>query len=157
MFRLASVLLGLIALALAFVAIAWSWVPFAIGFAGLLVVYSAARKRQFGPVPELSAAANEMVAKFGHYYAFPDGSADVSGAASGLQLAGFAVGIVAIFDSNWFVFSLCVFVWLAGVFFGRQFNPTRFLVDEQERLAHQEVLAFVRARRMKLAEQEMEL
>ena len=157
MFRLASVLLGLIAVALAFAAMAWSWIPFAIGFSGLLVAYLAAHRREFGPVPELSEAANEMVRKFGHYYVFPKGSDDVSGAASGLQLAGLVVGIVAIFDSNWFMTGFCALVWLAGVFFGRQFNPTRFLVDDQERRAHQEVLAFVRARREQSAEQDIEL
>jgi hypothetical protein len=146
-FQLASTVMSLLALVLAFVANEWAWIPCAVTTAALYLVLLGVRGKRYGPVPELSAGANELLRKFGHYYVMPFAGSEVSAAASTITLAAGAVGVVSAFKGNWWGLGIGVLIYGIASRLARQFNPTKFLVDDSEKAAHDEIVDHIRNRR----------
>jgi len=141
--QLLSIVAALIAVVISFFSPTWAWVPIAVPDVLLYAFFLSAKARRLGPVPDLSHAANEMIRKFGHFYAMPMASRDFSGASSTLALAGVLVGVIGAFKGFWWGLGIAMVNYLAVGWLGRQFNPGNFLADERERQAHQEVINYL--------------
>lgn len=50
------------------------------------------------PVPILSVSANELLVRFGHYFAMPSASREFSAASAAMQFAGIALGVITWFS-----------------------------------------------------------
>lgn len=104
------------------------------------------RRRKPEPVPELSSKANEMLQKFGHFYFMPIAGTDMSVAASTVALASVVVGVVAGIRGFWWGLAIGVVNYWIAAPFARFFNPSKFLADEEERAAHNEIVTLMRQR-----------
>jgi predicted RNA-binding Zn-ribbon protein involved in translation (DUF1610 family) len=76
----------------------------------------------------------------------PFASADFSGAASTVQIAGAIVAAIGLFKSYWIGGAFAVAGWFVMSIIARGFNPSNFLADEYEWAAHHEILSFLQAK-----------
>ena len=150
MFNLITIVAALVSLVLAFLATPWAQIPLAVVTLLLYMIFFGVRGRRYGPVPELSSKANEMLTKFGHFYAMPFAGRDVSAASSGVALAAILVGIISAFRGFWWGLGVGILIYLVVAPLGRQFNPANFLTDEEERAAHDEIVNYMVSRRTKV-------
>jgi len=139
--------LALAAVVTAFFNPIWAWAFLAVPLAWILWTWLVLRLRQPAPLPEVSITANELLRKFGHYYAYPFAGAAYSSAASGLTMASMAVALIGICKGFWWGLAIGAVIYSSAAFLARQFNPTNFLVDDRERVAHEELVDAIRARR----------
>ena len=149
MFELVTTVLCLTAIVVAFWTPVVSWCILALPLAGfffMLFALYAERSEQLQYVPELSPKANEMLRKFSHYYSRPFGGRSVSASASAIHLSSIAVVIIGCIKGFWWGIAVCVVVWGLAGFIARQFNPVNFLLDDDERMAHDEVASWIRRR-----------
>jgi len=147
MFQVIQVIAALISCVLAFTATPWAHAPLAAVTVLLYMVFIGVRGRRYGPVPELSPKANEMLSKFGHFYAMPFAGRDVSIASSGVALTAIVVGIISAFKGFWWGLGIGIIIYLVVAPLGRQFNPGNFLTNDAERAAHDEIVKYISSRR----------
>ena len=142
-------ILKLIALAAAIAAF-WSvWLSVALLIltqAALLITLLALKAKKFEHVSELSQEANQMLRKFGHFYNKPFAGTSYSGTASLVMLSCISAGLVFGFRQAWGPTAVAAIGFIAMGFTARAFNPTNFLVDDSERLAHQEIIQYMQFR-----------
>jgi hypothetical protein len=139
-FQLLGIVAAIIGLILAFVSVQWAWLPPAIMVGFLYLLFFGLRSRRHGPVPELSWKANELLGKFGHFYAMPFAGSNASSAASITALAAGAIGVVSAIKGFWLGLGVGVALYVVAAPLARQFNPSSFLIDDAERAAHEEIL-----------------
>ena len=146
MISLSGILLSLVAIGVAFYSPIASWIILGVGGCLLLLILIGAKSKKYEYQDGLSPKANEMIQKFGHYYAMPFAGSAFSGAASALVMAGWVVVIVGAFQSFWIGFALMIVNQFFCGWLSRAFNPSKFLVDDTERLAHQEIIEWIQNR-----------
>lgn len=142
-FQFATSVLCLIAIIVAFWSPVASWCILAVPLAFFSLTLWSLRRRPTPHVTELSTKANEMLSKFGHYYHHHFAGGDISASASTVSLSASVVAIIGCFYGFWWGIGIWVVVALVGGFLSRQFNPTNFLLDEAERRAHEEIIAWL--------------
>jgi len=106
-----------------------------------------AKQKKWAYIEELSSKANELLRKFGHFYATPFASMDFSASSTTVGIAGALIAIVGVFNGFWWGILIGVVNWFAMGALARAFNPTNFLLDDDERIAHEEVLEWLSTRR----------
>lgn len=124
----------------------WGWVVLALPAMFLLVTLLSVKQKKWAHIPELSYNANRMLQKFGHYYAMPFAGRDFSASASTLMFAGVAVAIIGIFKGFWWGIGIAVINWYLMAHVARAFNPTNFLGNDRERMAHDEIISYIMKR-----------
>jgi hypothetical protein len=140
---LIAIAVGLIAVALAFYSLIASWLLLAFSGAYLLAVsWLLKRKKLKVAISELSPLANDLLAKFPHFYSNPSANRPIGGAAGALALAGVIVAIVDCFRNFWW--GLMIGLAYLGVManLARAFEPSRFLRDKAEKRAHIEIVDY---------------
>lgn len=142
-----TIIFSIAAIVIAFFAPTWSWVVLAVPAVWFFFMLYAVRPRELNYIPELSPKANEMLRKFGHYYTRPFGARDISASASTILFASVIVVIIGFFKSFWWGIIVGIIFYIAMSFLSRQFNPANFLVDDIERAAHEELIAYIREKR----------
>jgi hypothetical protein len=147
MLQILAILLSLAAAAWAFFDPVFAWIPIGVACATLLFVWTGVRGTEWEYVPELSARANDLLRKFGHYYLMPFTGRDFGSAASTLQFSGAPVGIIGAINDFWWGLALAglLFVTLGPA--AMAFNPSVFLREPDDHLAHAEIIAWMRRRR----------
>jgi hypothetical protein len=148
MFQLISWIAIVISCYLAYTSIQWAQIPLAIVTGLFYLLFIGMRGRRYGPVRELSPKANEMLRKFGHFYALPFAGRSLSGAASSIALGAAVVGIISAFRGFWWGLLIGIVIYLLASPLGRQFNPSGFLTDDAERSAHDEIVKYILSRRV---------
>ena len=146
MFGLISFALVIAAISTAFFRPTAAWIILSIPVAWMIFMRLVLGARRLLPRPELSAPANELFQRFGHYYAYPFVGTEYSSSASGVSIAAIIVGIIGVFKGNWWRLAIALLFFILASWLARQFNPTHFLLDERERAAHDEILSFLRRR-----------
>jgi hypothetical protein len=124
----------------------WGWVILAIPSSLLLLTLFGVKQKKWQYIPELSETANQMLQKFGHFYAMPFAGRDFSASASTLMFAGAAIGIISAFKGFWWGIAIGILNWLLMSFVSRAFNPTNFLVDPLEQMGHEEIIEWIKER-----------
>lgn len=144
--QLIAIALSLVAIVTAFFSVLWSWVVIAVPIAILLVTLISLKQKRWKHISELSEPANAMLQKYGHYYTMPFAGRDFSAAASTLMFAGVVVAVIGAFKGFWWGFAIAVVNWLVMGLVSKAFNPSNFIADPMERLAHEEIISFIMAK-----------
>ena len=145
MAQLIAIALSLVAIVTAFFSALWAWVVLAVPIALLLVTFMGLKQKRWKHIPELSEAANAMLQKYGHYYTMPFAGRDFSASSSTLMFAGAAIAVIGAFKGFWWGLVVALANWLVMGLLSKAFNPTSFIADPLERLAHEEVISFIMA------------
>jgi hypothetical protein len=143
MTQMLVILICLVALITEFFSVLWGWVVLALPAVFLLVTLLGVKQKKWEFIPELSIDANLMLQKFGHYYAMPFAGRDFSASASTVMFTGVAIAIIGIFKGFWWGIIIAVVNWILMAFIARAFNPSNFLVDDRERMAHDEIISYI--------------
>lgn len=141
-----AIILSLVAIVTAFFSVLWAWVVLAVPIALLLITFMGLKQKRWKHIPELSEPANAMLQKFGHYYTMPFAGRDFSASCSTLMFAGVVIAVTGAFKGFWWGLAIAVANWIVMGFLSRAFNPTNFIADPLERLAHEEVISFIVAK-----------
>ncbi len=143
MIQLLTILFCLAALVVEFFSVFWGWVILALPAVFLLITFFGVRGKKWEYIPELSDDANRMLQKFGHYYAMPFAGKDFSASASTVQFAAVAIGLIGVFKGFWWGIAIVAINWFLMAFLSRAFNPSNFLVDQNEYFAHDEIISYM--------------
>jgi hypothetical protein len=141
-----AIILSLVAIVTAFFSVLWAWVVLAVPIAFLLITFMGLKQKRWKHIPELSEPANAMLQKFGHYYTMPFAGRDFSASCSTLMVTGVVIAVIGAFKGFWWGLAIAVANWIVMGFLSRAFNPTNFIADPLERLAHEEVISFIVAK-----------
>lgn len=129
-----------------FYSIMWGWLVLGAPSAYLLITLFGVKAKKWQRIPELSEPANQMLQKFGHYYAMPFAGSDFSASASTLMVASAVVAIIGAFRGFWWGIGIGIVNWFLMGYVSRAFNPTHFLLDQSEQIAHEEIIAYITER-----------
>lgn len=146
MAQLIAIVLSLAAIVTAFFSSLWAWLALAIPIALLLITFMGLKQKRWKHIPELSEPANAMLQKYGHYYTMPFAGRDFSASSSTLMFAGVVIAIIGAFKGFWWGLAIALTNWILMGFLSKAFNPTNFIADPIERLAHEEVISFIMAK-----------
>ncbi|MBW1976170.1 MAG: hypothetical protein JRI45_11535 [Deltaproteobacteria bacterium] len=143
MIQILVILVCLVAIIVEFFSVLWGWIILALSAAFLLITLLGVKQKKWQYIPELSEAANQMLQKFGHYYAMPFAGRDFSASASTIMFAGAAIAIIGLFKGFWWGIGIGIINWFLMGLVARAFNPTNFLVDPLEQMAHEEIIKWI--------------
>jgi hypothetical protein len=143
MIQILVVLICLAAVITAFFSVLWGWLILGVPSVFLLVTLFAVKRKKWQHIPELSDTANQMLQKFGHYYAMPFAGRGFSASASTLMFAGVALAIIGAFKGFWLGIGIGLVNWLLMGFVSRAFDPSNFLVDPLEQMDHEEIISYI--------------
>jgi len=143
MTQMLMIVICLVAIITEFFSVLWGWLILAFPAVFLLITFLGVKQKKWQYIPELSDEANRMLQKFGHYYAMPFAGRDFSASASTLMFTGVAIAIVGLFKGFWWGIGIAILNWFVMGFISRAFNPTNFLVDQNEHLAHEEMISYI--------------
>jgi hypothetical protein len=139
------ILFCLASIAVCFFSRIWSWIILAVPFVYLLgqalLVKFLYRWKE---IPELSAEANELFKKYGHYYTMPFAGRDFSSASSAVGLTGMIISIIGVFFGFWWGLIGLISIYI-GNRLGKFYNPSMFLemLSNTEKRAHEEIIYFL--------------
>ncbi|MDL1969822.1 MAG: hypothetical protein LWW94_02395 [Candidatus Desulfofervidaceae bacterium] len=98
------------------------------------------QKYRFTHIPELSSEANELLQRYGHYFAMPFASKDFSASAATSQFAGVIIAIIGL----WWAALLGVANWCLMGIIACSLSPVSLLAEKPElRIVHDEVIGFL--------------
>lgn len=143
MIQILVVLVCVIALIVEFFSVLWGWIILALPAAFIIITLFGVKQKRWQYIPELSETANQMLQKFGHYYANPFAGRDFSASASTIMFAGVAIAIIGVFKGSWWGIGIGIINWFLMGFVSRAFNQTNFLVDPLEQTAHEEIIEWI--------------
>lgn len=143
MFQMLAIIISIGSIGWAFYSPIWAWSPLICFIAFLLFMLFGVKKKKWRYVDTLSPDANQMLQRFGHYYAMPFAGRDFSGAASTIQFAGVAVGIVGALNNFYWGLGAAVVGWLSLGAIAVAFNPSNFIRGTDLEAAHNEVIAWM--------------
>lgn len=126
MTQILVILICLAAVIIEFFSVLWGWLILGLPSAFLLITLFGVKQKKWQHIPELSDTANQMLQKFGHYYAMPLAGRDFSACASTLMFGGAAIVIIGSFKGFWWGIGIGVVNWLLMGVVLRAFNPTNF-------------------------------
>ena len=129
-----------------FFSVLWGWLILGVPSAFLLLILFVVKRKKWQSIPELSETANQMLQKFGHYYAMPFAGRDFSASASTVLFAGAVVAIISAFKGYLWGIGIGVINWFLMGLVSRAFNPTNFLADPLEKMGHEEIIAWITER-----------
>ena len=95
------------------------------------------------PDPELSDKAKKLIERYTHWYTYPNVAKDNGAAARFLTI----VSIVLVALSYIYTFQLglivCIIAIPVLIFVSRKVDPIRYLKDEADKKAHEEITSFM--------------
>ena len=147
MIQILVILISLAAIGTELFSAMWGWLILAVPSVFLFVTFFIAKLKKWKKIPELSATANQLLHRFGHYYVMPFTGHDVSASASSLMLAGVAVAIISAIRGFWWGIGIGIINFILMGLISRAFNPTRFLADDREQKGHEEIMEWITKRR----------
>jgi hypothetical protein len=137
------IIVGLLSITISFWSLFWSWLIFGTAESIIISIFFGVKSKKWKYIPELSDEANVLFQKYGHFYTMPFAARDFSSSASGYELMSIVLAVICGFKGAWW----CIAVAIANIaimgFIARNFNPTPFITDPLERIAHAEVIDYM--------------
>ena len=146
MFQMITIIIALVSVILCFILHPiWGWIPITV--VDLIIIsqlWAAKRKYRFNYITDLSSEANELLQRYGHYFAMPFASRDFSASAATSQFAGIAISIICVFKSFWWGIALAVGNWFLMDFVAVSLSPVSLLVNSPSlQMAHDEIFEYI--------------
>lgn len=144
MIEFVSTLFGIAALVASLGAPVAGWLILALPEAWLILTLVSLKRRNWPDIPSLVMPnAREMLLRHGHFYHLPLASRSYSASASRLMFFGVLVAGVGCLRGFWWGLGLGVINYIAMALIAPEFDPTRFIDDPMDRLAHDEIIQCV--------------
>jgi hypothetical protein len=143
MAQIFALLIGLTAIVAAFFSPVIAWAILAFPVTMLLITALALKQKRWKRIPELSDSANSLLQKYGHFYSMPFAGRDYSSAVSTVMFAGVIISAIGSFKLYWWGLAVAVGNYLVMALVSKFFNPTHFFADQEEQLAHEEIVSFL--------------
>jgi hypothetical protein len=144
--QMLSLIRAAIALIWAFFSPSWAWSPLAIAAVFVMLVLLSLKRKKWQHVDDLSPEANDLLMRYGHYYALPYSGRDFSAAVSTLMFAAVALGVLGALKGFWWGLLIGAALWFALGPIAKAFNPTNFLDNPLDQRAHEEIIRWVTTR-----------
>ncbi len=146
MFQIVTILIVVVALVLSFIIHpAWAWIPIILADIIIFIqLWVAKGKYQFKYLPDLSPEANDLLKRYGHYFAMPFASKDFSASAATSQFAGIIIAVIGLFRGFWWAIALAAGNWFLMGFVAVSLSPASLLIDSTTlQIAHDEVVEYI--------------
>ncbi len=143
MVQIMSILLAVIATAIFFFSKTAALVIYLIPMSYLIANLWVLRKIRGKPAPELSEGANNLITRYAHWYTYPNTAKDNGAAARSLVFFGVIFGVLSyLYSFTWGLVAAVIAIPVM-LFVSRKVDPIRYLTDEAQKKAHQEIVAFI--------------
>lgn len=145
MFSIFFIFAGLVSIIVAF------WSPLlacaTLGCAEAIILFALfeAKSRSWKFNPDLSAPANAVLQKHGHFYTMPFAASGFCASAGVCYLASIVLGIIFGFKGEWFLVAVAAINTISMVLVSREFNPATFITGPLEQIAHAEIMSHITA------------
>jgi len=155
MIQMVTILIVIVSLVLSFIFHpSWAWIPIILVDIVICIQLWAVKQKykfkkyQFNDIPDLSPEANNLLRRYGHYFALPFASKDFSASAATSQFAGIAIAIIGLFKSFWWSIALAAANWFIMGFVAVSFSPVSLLVKSPAlQVAHDEIVEYINSKR----------
>jgi hypothetical protein len=143
MVRILAILMGIVSIAIFFYSKMMALVIYLIPVAYLVVNLYALLQIRGKPDPGLSEKAKNLIERYPHWYIYPNVAKDNGAAARMLAFFGIVFAVLSY---------AYTFLWgsIAGIiaipvmiFVSRKVDPIRYLKDETDKKAHEEIVSFI--------------
>ena len=122
----------------------WGWIILCFPIIFVLIILLTVKVKRWKDIPELSERANQLFQRYGHYYTMSFAGRDFSSSASTLMFAGAAIAVIGAFKGFYWGIGLGAMNWLVMGFVAKAFNPTIFLTDPLDKMAHEDIIAYIK-------------
>jgi hypothetical protein len=151
MIQIVTTFIAIISLILSFIIHpAWAWIP--IILADLVIsinLWVAKQKYRFKYLPDLSPEANDLLQRYGPYFAMPFASKDFSASAATCQFAGIIIASIGLFRGFWLAIALAVANWFLMGLVAVSLSPVSLLARSTAlQIAHDEVVEYIHSNRI---------
>ena len=150
MIQMVTILISVVSLVISFIFHpAWAWIPILLVDCVIYIqLWAAKQKYRFKYIPGLSPEANELLQRYGHYFAMPFASKDFSASAATSQFAGVLIAIIGVFKSFWWSIVLGAGNWFIMGYIAVSLSPVALLKSQPTlQIAHDEVVDFINSQR----------
>lgn len=150
MIQMVTIFIAVVSLVLSFVTHPlWAWIP--IILVDLIIciqLWAVKLKYRFNYIPGLSPEANELLRRYGHYFAMPFASKDFSASAATSQFAGIVIAIIGLFKSFWWAIALAAGNWFLMGFVAVSLSPVSLLAKSPAlQIRHDEIVEYITSQR----------
>lgn len=99
--------------------------------------------RSIGYIDELSSMANELLKKYGHYFAMSLGAKDFSASCATFQFGGIALMVFCLIKGFWWSIIFCAINWIVMGYWAVSYSPIA-MINKNPNLAdvHDEIMHF---------------
>ncbi len=127
----------------------WGWMPiFLVDLVICIQLWAVKQKYRFNYIPDLSPEANELLQSYGHYFAMPFASKDLSASAATSQFAGIVIAIIGLFKSFWWAIALAAGNWFLMGFVAVSLSPVSLLAKSPAlQIVHDQIVEYITSQR----------
>lgn len=150
MVQIVTILIAVVSVILSLVIYpVWGWIPIAlVDLVICIQLWAAKQKYRFNYIPDLSSEANELLQRYGHYFAMPFASKDFSASAATSQFAGIAIAIIGVFKTFWWGIALAAGNWFLMGFVAVSLSPVSLLAKSPAlQMVHDEIIEYITSHR----------
>ncbi len=150
MMQMVTIFISLVSLVLSFIIHpAWAWIPIIlVDLVIYIQLWAAKQKYRFNYIPDLSPEANDLLQRYGHYFAMPFASKDFSASAATSQFAGIIIAVIGLFRSFWWAIGLAAANWFVMGFVAVSLSPVSLLAKSPAlQIAHDEIVEYINSQR----------
>ena len=150
MIQMVTILLAVVSFVISFIFHpAWAWIPIIlVDLVICIQLWAVKQKYRFKYTSDLSPEANELLHRYGHYFAMPFASKDFSASAATSQFAGIIIAVIGLFRSFWWAIGLAAANWFVMGFVAVSLSPVSLLVKSPIlQIAHDEIVEYVNSQR----------
>ena len=150
MIQMLTIFIAVVSLVLSFVVHPlWAWIPIVIVDLVICIQLWAVRvKYRPNYISGLSPVANELLGRYGHYFAMPLASKDFSASAATSQFTGIVIAIIGLFRGFWWAMALAAGNWFLMGFVAVSLSPVSLLAKSPAlQIAHNEIVEYITSQR----------
>ncbi len=124
----------------------YGWIIHGVALVILFLILQSVRLNHCIPQNDLSPRANEILRDYGHYYLMPSTGNDFCGYASMFAFFGWIITAIGLYKAQLIGVPLGLINHYAFGQIAKSFNPTAFFLEESDKAAHLEVIAWFERR-----------
>lgn len=146
MIQIVTIFIAVVSLILSFIVYPlWAWIPIVlVDIVICIQMLAVKQKYRFNYIPGLSPEANDLLRRYGHYFAMPLASKDFSASSATIQFSGIAIAIIGLFRGFWWAIALAAGNWFLMGFVAVSLSPLSLLAKSPAlQIVHDEVVEYI--------------